>query len=80
MKISDIQIQNFKSIHNMHIPDIENALSLVGQNDTGKTTVLDAVRAVGGEYQIGPEGFGEASRAAVLDMKKDIGQALEKKR
>ncbi len=59
MKISDIQIQNFKSIHNMHIPDIENALILVGQNNTGKTTVLDAVRAVGGEYQIGPEDFGE---------------------
>lgn len=44
----------------MHIPDIENALILVGQNNTGKTTVLDAIRAVGGEYQISPEDFGEA--------------------
>lgn len=60
MKISDIHIQNFKSIHDMHIPDIENALILVGQNNTGKTTVLDAVRAVGGEYRITPEDFGEA--------------------
>ncbi len=60
MKISDIHIHNFKSIHDMHIPDIENALILVGQNNTGKTTVLDAVRAVGGEYRITPEDFGEA--------------------
>ena len=26
MKITDLHIQNFKSIHDMHIPDIENAL------------------------------------------------------
>lgn len=60
MKITDLRIQNFKSIHDMHIPDIENALILVGQNNTGKTSVLDAIRAVGGEYQITPEDFGEA--------------------
>ena len=60
MKITDLHIQNFKSIHDMHIPGIENALILVGQNNTGKTTVLDAIRAVGGEYSIGPEDFGEA--------------------
>ncbi len=60
MKITDLHIQNFKSIHDMHIPDIENALILVGQNNTGKTTVLDAIRAAGGQYRIGPEDFGEA--------------------
>ncbi len=60
MKITDLHIQNFKSIHDMHIPDIESALILVGQNNTGKTSVLDAIRAVGGEYQISREDFGEA--------------------
>ena len=50
MKITDLHIRNFKSIHDMHLKQIENALILVGQNNTGKTTVLDAVRAVGGEY------------------------------
>ena len=48
MKITQLHIRNFKSIHHMHLEDIENALILVGQNNTGKTTVLDAVRAVGG--------------------------------
>lgn len=60
MKITNLRIQNFKSIHDMQLPDIENALILVGQNNTGKTTVLDAIRAVGGEYMIKPEDFGEA--------------------
>ena len=50
MKITQLHIRNFKSIHHMHLEDIENALILVGQNNTGKTTVLDAVRAVGGDY------------------------------
>lgn len=59
MKITDLHIQNFKSIHDMHIKDIENALILVGQNSTGKTTVLDAIRAAKGDYQIRPEDFGE---------------------
>ncbi len=60
MKITSLRIQNFKSIHDMYIPDIENALILVGQNNTGKTTVLDAIRAIGGEYEISQEDFGEA--------------------
>ncbi len=60
MKITDLHIRNFKSIRDLHIRDIENALILVGQNNTGKTTVLDAIRAAGGDYTIGPEDFGEA--------------------
>ena len=59
MQIKSLEIQNFKSIRNMQISDIENALILVGQNNTGKTTVLDAVRAVGGVYTIRPEDFNE---------------------
>lgn len=59
MKITDLHIRNFKSIHDMHLRQIENALILVGQNNTGKTTVLDVVRAVGGEYEICPEDFWE---------------------
>ncbi len=59
MKIKELCIQNFKSIRRMHIQDIENALILVGQNNTGKTTVLNAVRTAGGDYRIGPEDFNE---------------------
>lgn len=59
MKIIDIHIKNFKSIRDLHIRGIENALILVGQNNTGKTTVMDAIRAAGGGYRIGPEDFEE---------------------
>ena len=57
MQITDLWIRNFKSIKEMHISGIENALILVGKNDTGKTAVLDAVRAVGGDYIVKEEDF-----------------------
>lgn len=60
MRLTELHIKNFKAIRDMHILDVENALILVGQNSVGKTTVLDAIRAVGGDYRIGPEDFGEA--------------------
>lgn len=59
MKIKNLRIKNFKSIRNMYIKDIENALILVGKNNTGKTAVLEAVRAVSGTYQISSEDFQE---------------------
>ena len=48
MRITNLRIKNFKSIRNMYIKEIENALILVGKNNTGKTAVLEAVCAVAG--------------------------------
>lgn len=66
MKLSSLYIRNFKAIHEMNIENIENALILVGQNNTGKTTILEAVRAVLGDYHIMPEDFDED--AANMEM------------
>ena len=52
MQIIDLWIRNFKSIRDMHIGGIENALILVGKNSTGKTAVLDAIRAASGDYVV----------------------------
>ena len=43
MKIIYIKIKNYKSIRELEINDIENALILVGKNNTGKTSVIDAL-------------------------------------
>ena len=52
MQIKYLGIKNFKSIQELEIHDIENALILVGKNNTGKTCVLDAIRAVTGDFQV----------------------------
>lgn len=59
MQIVDLKIRNFKFIRELRIRDMEQALILVGKNDTGKTAVLDAIRAVSGDYQIQMEDFME---------------------
>ena len=46
MQITSVHIRNFKSIREMEIHGIENALILVGKNNTGKTSVLDAIRSL----------------------------------
>ena len=59
MRITGLQIKNFKSIRQMEIRDMENALILVGKNNTGKTSVVDAVRAAFGGYQVTEGDFNE---------------------
>lgn len=68
MRITKLHIRNFKAIRSMQINNIENALILVGQNNTGKTTVLDAIRAVGGGYQITEADFGDESSRVEIDV------------
>lgn len=59
MKIKRLAIKNFKSIRDMELPSIENALILVGKNNTGKSAILHALQAVEGSYTITEEDFNE---------------------
>ena len=59
MKFSRMVIRNFKSIREMKIDGIDNALILVGKNNTGKTSVLDAVCMVTGSYIPKEQDFNE---------------------
>lgn len=59
MQITSIHIRNFKSICDLEIHNIENALILVGKNNTGKTCILDAVRAAFGACPVTELDFNE---------------------
>lgn len=59
MRIERIHIKHFKLIDDLEINNIENALILVGKNSVGKTSILNALCAVGGEYTISPEDFNQ---------------------
>lgn len=66
MKIGRLTINNFKSIRHMDIEDIDNALILVGKNNTGKTVVLDAVRLLCGQYTLTEDDFTCPEQSIVL--------------
>ena len=72
MKISKLQIKNFKSIRELCLTRLESALILVGKNRTGKTAVLEAARAVGGTYQIQPEDFREGHPPVSVKVELEI--------
>lgn len=68
MQIKSLHIKNFKSIRELTISDIENALILVGKNNTGKTVVIDAIRAVTGNYTVRENDFNEKKQNIEIAM------------
>lgn len=58
----------------MALENLENALILVGKNSTGKTVVLDAIRAVGGSYRIEPEDFREGHPPVCIQVELEISE------
>ena len=56
----------------MKLSGLESALILVGKNSTGKTAILDAVRAVGGDYQITEDDFREGNPAILIDVELEL--------
>ncbi len=72
MQIKSIHIKNFKSIRDLSVCDIENALILVGKNNTGKTVILDAIRAVSGNYEVRATDFNEKKQNIEIAMELEI--------
>lgn len=68
MKITYLHIKNYKSIRDLEIKDIENAMILVGKNNTGKTVVIDAIRIVTGEYSIKNTDFLDITHNIEIDI------------
>ncbi|MGA9187334.1 MAG: AAA family ATPase [Methanosarcina sp.] len=57
MYIKSVSIQNFRSIENQTITDIDNALILIGKNNSGKSSVITSIRAFFEKYQIEAKDF-----------------------
>jgi len=68
MKITRMKIDNFKSIEKLDITEIDSAFILVGRNNTGKSSVIDAIRAVFGEYTIKKEDFNNEFKAIMIEI------------
>ena len=74
MQITYLKIKNFKSIQELEIHDVESALILVGKNNTGKTVVLDAIRAVTGDFVVAEKHFNEKKQNIEIAMTLQISE------
>lgn len=45
MKLVDVKIENFRGIRSLHLP-LDQLTVLIGENNTGKSTVLEAIKLV----------------------------------
>ncbi|MEE4602309.1 MAG: AAA family ATPase [Desulfobacteraceae bacterium] len=45
MKLIEIKIENFRGVRSLHLP-FDGLTVLIGENNTGKSTVLEAIRLV----------------------------------
>ncbi len=43
MNLTDIKVENFRGISSLHLP-LDRLTVLIGENNTGKSTVLEAIR------------------------------------
>lgn len=68
MKLTHLYIRNFKSVESLEISDIDDVLILVGRNNSGKTVILDAIRAVCGSYAVSEKDFHGAAGNIVIAM------------
>lgn len=68
MKIDTLHVENFKSIESIDVNEVDNAFILVGKNNTGKSSVIDAIRAVMGEFRIRTEHFRNPEADVVIKM------------
>ena len=50
MRIIEISIKRFRGIKDQTITDIDNALVLIGKNNSGKSAILNAIRLFLGNY------------------------------
>jgi len=51
VRISDIRIQNFRNIRDTGYIELENVTTLIGKNESGKTSTLEAIRSFSPEYE-----------------------------
>lgn len=74
MKISSLQIKNFKSIRNVVVDEVDSTFILVGKNSTGKSSVVDAIRVILGDLKVDREFFNNPDEDIVISINCEISQ------
>lgn len=74
MKICYLKIKNYKSIRELEISNVENALILVGKNNTGKTAVIDAILLAAGMLPVSSYDYLDANLTIEISIKLEFSE------
>ena len=62
-------------IEELTISEADQALILVGKNNTGKTSVLDAIRLAMGHYDLKTEDFLYPNKNIIIDLRVELSES-----
>ncbi len=74
MKISSLHIENFKSIKNVTVEEVDSTFILVGKNSTGKSSVVDAIRVILGDLKVDRDHFANPDEDMIISIDCEISQ------
>lgn len=72
MRFLSLHIKNFKSIRELSIEEVDQALILVGKNNTGKTVLLYAIMALVGEYEVKERDYFDIKKPIVIGGRLEV--------
>ena len=55
MRLKNVKIQNYRSLHNVEFKDLSNLVILVGKNSSGKTNLLEALWLFSKDFALLPD-------------------------
>lgn len=76
MKIEEFIVKNFRSLKSVDIKFEENITCLIGENDAGKTAILDAIRVFSSSYLIEEDDFHNKEEPIELELSLSNGMRL----
>ena len=74
MKISSLHIENFKTIRNVTVKEVDSTFILVGKNSTGKSSVVDAIRVILGDLKVNRDHFNDPEKDVIISINCEISQ------
>lgn len=69
--IEEIHVKNFRSLKDFKIEFEEDITVLVGENDSGKTSVIDAIKIIFNKKSFGHDDFSYDENEALIELKID---------
>jgi len=79
MKIEKLIVKNFRSLKSIDVRFEKNITCLIGENDAGKTAILDAIRVFSDSYQIEEDDFHNRETSIELELLLSNGMRLYRK-
>jgi predicted ATP-dependent endonuclease of OLD family len=83
IRISEVRLQNFRNIRDTGFVELENVTTLIGKNESGKTSTLEAINSFSSDYEYSDrdlsnstEEMSEDEKIPIISLRFEIDKSL----